>query len=180
MHLSSVFWIISIHLSFVPYLMYFFFYVFRNSYIPRFIYSAFYVFRVSSLSRLILIDTLSVSCFSSDCVLTIRSLRVCFNIWIFSQVIYRLHAISRNQLFVTKIEIRENWRNKMNIERVDILYSVEQSDQSLMRLVEFNPFIDEIFALLFDKFSRYFTCPKPLIFWINSWERLRWARDHLH
>ncbi len=39
----------------------------------------------------------------------------------------------------------------MYIERADILYSVELLDQSIMRSVTFNPFIDEIFALSFDR-----------------------------
>ncbi len=38
----------------------------------------------------------------------------------------------------------------MYIERADVLHSVELLDQSLMRSVTFNPFIDEIFALPFD------------------------------
>ena len=37
----------------------------------------------------------------------------------------------------------------MYIERADILYSVESLDQSLMRSVTFNPFIDEDFRFTF-------------------------------
>ena len=42
----------------------------------------------------------------------------------------------------------------MYIERADILHSVERLNQSLMRSVTFNPFIDEILALPFDTFLR--------------------------
>ncbi len=62
-----------------------------------------------------------------------------------------IQATSRNQLYVTRTEIGDSWRNIMYIERADILYSVGLSDQLLMRSVTFNPFIDEIFALPFDK-----------------------------
>ncbi len=109
MHLNSVLCLISMNLSFVPRLM----------------YSAFHVFRVSFLSRLILIDTLSVSCLSSDCVSNLRQLRLCLNIRIVSQVMSRLQTTSLNQLCITRIEIGDGWRNKMYIEKADILHSYE-------------------------------------------------------
>ncbi len=62
-----------------------------------------------------------------------------------------IQATSRNQLYVTRTEIGDSWRNKMYIERADILYCVELLDQSFMRSVTFNPFIDDIFALPFDR-----------------------------
>ncbi len=119
MHLSSVPCLpvpclISMHLSFVPCLMYF----------------QSHVFRVSSLSRLMLFDTLSVSCLGSDRVSTLRRLRLCLNIRIVSQIMSRLQATSCNQLCVTRIEIGDSWRNNMYIERADILYSVELLDES--------------------------------------------------
>ncbi len=64
-----------------------------------------------------------------------------------------IQTASRNQLYVTRTEIGNSWRNNIYIERVDILYSVELLDESLMRSVTFNRFIDEIFALLFDMFK---------------------------
>ena len=109
MHLNSVPCFISMYHSFVPCLM----------------YSAFHVFRISFLSRLMLIDTLSVSCLSSDCVSNLRQLRPCLKVRIVSQVMSRLQATSRNRLCVTRIEIRDSWRNKMYIEKADILHSVE-------------------------------------------------------
>ncbi len=89
-----------------------------------------HVFRVSSLSRLMLFDTLSVSCLGSDRVSTLRRLRPCLNIRIVSQIMSRLQATSRNQLCVTRIDIGDSWRNKMYIERAHILYSVELLDES--------------------------------------------------
>ena len=41
----------------------------------------------------------------------------------------------------------------MFIEIADILHSVERLDQSLIRSVTFKPFIDEIFALLCERFT---------------------------
>ena len=79
-----------------------------------------------SLSRLMLIDTLSVSCLASDCVSNFRQLRPYLNIRIVSQIMSRLQATSRNQLCVTRIEIRDSSMNKMYMERADILHSVER------------------------------------------------------
>ena len=138
MHLSTVLCLISMHLSLVPCSL---FYVFPL------------VFCVSSLLCLMMFDTLSVSYLGSDCVSTFRRLRPCLNIWILSQIMSRLQTTSCNQWCVTRIEIRDSWRNKMYIERADILYSVELLDQSLMRSVTFNSFIDEIFTLLCDNFG---------------------------
>ena len=126
MHLSSVSCLIGMHLSFAPCLMYFLSHVFRISFIPRFMYSPSHFFCVSSLLRLMLFDTLSVSFLGSDCVST---LRLCVNIRIASQITSQLQTTSRNQLYVTKIEIGDSWRNKMYMERADILYSVELSNQ---------------------------------------------------
>ena len=114
MHLSSVPRLISMHLSFFP-------------------CSLSHVFPVSCIPRLMLFDTLSVSCLGSDRVSTLRRLRPCLNIRIVSQIMSRLQATSRNQLCVTRIEIGDSWRNKMYIERAELL------DQSLMRSVTFNP-----------------------------------------
>ncbi len=122
-------------------------------------YSASHLFCVLSLSHLILFDALPVSCLGSDPVSTLRPLRLlrpCLNIRIVSQHSDRvsnhvsIQATSRNQLCLTRIEIENRWRNKMYIEGEDILYSVELRDQSPIRSVTFNPFIDEISALPFD------------------------------
>ena len=118
------------HVSCISCLMYSASHVFHVSFIPCLMYFLSHVFRVLSLSRLMLFDTLSVSCLGSDRVSTLRRLRPCLNIRIVSQIMSRLQATSRNQLCVKRIEIGDSWRNKMYIERADILYSVELLDLS--------------------------------------------------
>ena len=126
--------------------------------IPRLIYFLSHVFRVSFI-----LCSISFASHFVRCLICFMSrLRSCLN----SQAAQAAQAVSqhsdrvsnhvsiqatsRNQLYVTKTEIGDSWRNKMYIERAHILYSVELLDQSLMRSVTFNPFIDEIFALHFD------------------------------
>ena len=110
MHLNFVPCLISIHFNFVP----------------RPIYFAFHVFHVLSLLRLILINTLSVSCMGSNRVSHLKQRRLYLKMWALSQVMSRLRPTSRNQLCVTRFEIGDIGRNKMYIERADILHSVEQ------------------------------------------------------
>ena len=47
-----------------------------------------------------------------------------------SQIMSRLQATSHNKVCVTRVEIGDSQRNKMYIERADILYSVELWDES--------------------------------------------------
>ncbi len=118
-------------------------------------------FPVSCIPRLMLFDTLSVSCPAQIVSqLSGGSGRV--------SNLVSTQATSRNQLCVTKIEIGDSWRNKMYIERVDILYSVELLDQSLMRSFTFNPFIDEIFALPFDIYHKIVHKDRPTSTWCSS------------
>ncbi len=67
-----------------------------------------HVFRVSSLSRLMLFDTLSVSCLRSDRVSTLRQIRPCLKIRMVSQIMSRLQAMSLNHLRVKKIEVGDS------------------------------------------------------------------------
>ncbi len=76
--------------------------------VPCLMFFLSHLFRVSSLLRLMLFDTLSVSCLGSDRVSTLRRLRPCLNIRIVSQIISRLQDTSRNQLCVTRIEIGDS------------------------------------------------------------------------
>ncbi len=137
-----------------------------------------HIFSVSFLSRLMLFNTLSVLCLGSDRVSTLSRLRLCFNILIVFQIMSQLQATCCNQLCVTGIKREDIWRNKMYIERADILHSVELLDQSLMRSVLFNQFINEIFALSFDRFwarrtlTRTWVLPSnTLIFEFDFWPK---------
>ncbi len=137
MHLSSDSCLISMHLSLV-------------------LCSLSHVFPVSFIPRLISFASHAVRyliCFMSR----LRSFLNPQLAQTVSQILSRLQATSRNQSCITRIEIGDSRRNKMYIKRADILYSVELLNQSLMRSVTFNPFIDEIFALPFE--NRYAIYP---------------------
>ena len=140
MHLSSVFCFIRIPLSFVLGCLS---HVFLISCIPHLISFAYSIvqYLICFMSRLRL-------CLNLQAVWAMFQDWVCVSNHVLTS---SLQATSHNQLGVTKIEIRDSWRNKMYIERADILYSVELLDQSLMRSVTFNPFINEIFVLFFHR-----------------------------
>ena len=140
--------------------------LFFVSCIPRLVYSASHVFHVSCIPCL-MYSCLIYSCLMYSCLMysvshvfrvssclipylfhvsahrvsTLRRLRPCLNLQIVSQIMSRLQATSRNRLCLTRIEIGDSWRNRMYIERADILYSDELRDQlhnstySLMRFL---------------------------------------------
>ncbi len=134
-----------IHFSFDPCLIYFLSHIFRVSFILCSISFASHFVRclICFMSRL-------RSCLNSQAAQAAQAAQAVsqHSDCVSNHVL--IQATSRNQLYVTRTEIGDSWRNKIYIERADILYSVGSSDQSLMRLVIFNPFIDEIFALPFD------------------------------
>ncbi len=107
--------------------------IFSVSYIPLLIYFLSHIFQVSFI-----LCFMSFASYFVRCLICFMSrLRLCLN----SQAAQAAQAVfqhlgrvsnhvsiqvtSRNQFYVTMTEIWDSWRNKMYIERADILYSVE-------------------------------------------------------